>query len=100
MSLRRIQKELNDLGKDIIPGLSAGPLQEDLFHWTASMMGPPGYLFLTVASPYEGGLFFLDIYFPADYPFKPPKVQFTTKVYHPNVNKNGVICISTLKDDW
>jgi len=51
-------------------------------------------------SPYSGGVFFLDVHFPADYPFKPPKVQFTTKVYHPNINKNGSICLDILKEQW
>merc|ERR1712093_574024 len=51
-------------------------------------------------SPYQGGVFFLDIQFPSDYPFKPPKVAFTTKIYHCNVNSNGAICLDILKDQW
>jgi len=51
-------------------------------------------------SPYAGGIFRLDIHFPQDYPFKPPKVQFTTKIYHCNVNKNGAICLDILNSQW
>jgi ubiquitin-protein ligase len=51
-------------------------------------------------SPYSGGVFFVLIHFPPDYPFKPPKVQFQTKVYHPNVNSQGSICLDILKEQW
>merc|ERR1712136_230950 len=51
-------------------------------------------------SPYSGGVFFMNINFPSDYPFKPPKVHFTTKIYHCNVNSNGDICLDILKDQW
>eukprot|EP00359_Climacostomum_virens_P010760 CAMPEP_0204914798 /NCGR_PEP_ID=MMETSP1397-20131031/12692_1 /ASSEMBLY_ACC=CAM_ASM_000891 /TAXON_ID=49980 /ORGANISM="Climacostomum Climacostomum virens, Strain Stock W-24" /LENGTH=112 /DNA_ID=CAMNT_0052086535 /DNA_START=127 /DNA_END=465 /DNA_ORIENTATION=+ len=51
-------------------------------------------------SPFQGGVFFLNIQFPTDYPFKPPKISFTTRVYHPNINANGGICLDILKDQW
>ena len=51
-------------------------------------------------SPFAGGVFFVNIHFPPDYPFKPPKVSFQTKVYHPNVNSQGSICLDILKDQW
>lgn len=51
-------------------------------------------------SPYAGGVFFLAIHFPTDYPFKPPKVNFTTRIYHPNINSNGSICLDILRDQW
>lgn len=51
-------------------------------------------------SPYNGGVFFLDIQFPTDYPFKPPKVTFRTRIYHCNVNSSGQICLDILKEQW
>jgi ubiquitin-conjugating enzyme E2 D/E len=93
MALKRIQRELQELGRDPPANCSAGPVGDDLFHWQATIMGPE-------ESPYTGGVFFLDIHFPADYPFKPPKVSFTTRIYHCNINSNGGICLDILKDQW
>ncbi len=93
MALRRIQKELADLQKDPPANCSAGPTDNDLFKWEGVIMGPAD-------SPYTGGVFKLDIQFPVDYPFKPPKIQFTTKIYHPNVNPTGLICLDILKQQW
>jgi len=93
MALKRINKELQDMSKDPPGGCSAGPVGDDLFHWQASIMGPPD-------SPYQGGVFFLTIHFPTDYPFKPPKVAFTTRIYHPNINSNGSICLDILRSQW
>lgn len=76
-----------------LSSISIGPVGDDLFHWQATIMGPED-------SPYTGGVFFLDIHFPADYPFKPPKVSFTTRIYHCNINSNGGICLDILKDQW
>lgn len=93
MASKRIQKELQDLQKDPPTSCSAGPEGDDLFHWQATIMGPAD-------SPFAGGVFFVNINFPPDYPFKPPKVSFKTKVYHPNVNSQGSICLDILKEQW
>jgi ubiquitin-conjugating enzyme E2 D/E len=94
MALRRIQKELQDLQRDPPGNCSAGPVDEaNLFQWTGTIMGPED-------SPYHGGVYFLNIQFPSDYPFKPPKLTFTTRIYHPNINSNGSICLDILKDQW
>ena len=93
-AIKRIQKELIDLGKDPPDNCSAGPIDEkDQYHWQATIMGPDD-------SPYTGGIFFLNIHFPTDYPFKPPKINFTTRIYHPNINSNGSICLDILKEQW
>ncbi|XP_021795913.1 ubiquitin-conjugating enzyme E2 D2 isoform X2 [Macaca nemestrina] len=93
MALKRIHKELNDLARDPPAQCSAGPVGDDMFHWQATIMGPND-------SPYQGGVFFLTIHFPTDYPFKPPKVAFTTRIYHPNINSNGSICLDILRSQW
>ncbi|KAJ3561507.1 hypothetical protein NP233_g10150 [Leucocoprinus birnbaumii] len=54
----------------------------------------------TCDSPHAGGVFLLSITFPTDYPFKPPKVSFTIKIYHPNLNADGSICLDILRDQW
>ena len=93
-ALKRIQKELTQFNKEAPEGLTAGPEDDsDMFKWNASLTGPEN-------SPYEGGTFNLIMEFRKDYPFKPPKVEFTTKVYHPNVNSTGSICLDILKDAW
>ena len=92
MALKRIQKELIDIQREPPANVSAGPENEqNLLNWRASILGPEG-------SPYAGGLFFLKIQFTAQYPFSPPRVQFVTKVYHPNINENGGICLDILKE--
>ncbi|KAG4304637.1 hypothetical protein PORY_002030 [Pneumocystis oryctolagi] len=90
---RRINKELGDLAKDPPSSCSAGPIGDDLTGFQSSYSSQGD-------SPYSGGVFFLAIHFPTDYPFKPPKVNFTTRIYHPNINSNGSICLDILRDQW
>ncbi|KAF8564129.1 hypothetical protein P879_09591 [Paragonimus westermani] len=103
-SLKRIQKELADIMSDPPPNCSAFPRGDNLFEWVSTLLGPPG-------SVYEGGIFFLDIHFSSEYPFKPPKVcsvsllgilqvAFKTRIYHCNINSQGVICLDILKNNW
>ena len=94
MALRRITRELADLQADPPANCSAGPEDEkDLFRWEGVIFGPSD-------SPYAGGVFKLKILFPMDYPFKCPTITFATKIYHPNINSAGIICIDILKTNW
>ena len=93
MTTRRLNKELKDITQDPPSNCSAGIINNDIFHWKATIMGPED-------TPYHNGVFYLEIWFPSDFPFKPPKVNFITKIYHPNIDSSGNICLDILKDAW
>merc|ERR1712113_1341487 len=94
MSLpRRIVKETSRLVQEPVAGISATPYTENLRYFSVAIEGPR-------ETPYERGVFQLELFLPSDYPMAPPKVRFLTKIYHPNVDKLGRICLDILKDKW
>lgn len=98
MALIRINKELHELKQKNehyikSEGLYVIPDETNKYTCKAYIMGPKDSL-------YEGGVFELIIVFPSEYPFKPPNIKFYTKIYHPNINKDGDICLDTLKEKW
>lgn len=93
MTSRRIQRELQDLIKDAPENCSAGPRGDNIYIWDALIIGPAD-------SPFAGGMFKLEINFPVNYPFTPPKLVFLSKIYHPNISPSGSICLDILKDKW
>ncbi|XP_027988810.1 ubiquitin-conjugating enzyme E2 G1 isoform X4 [Eptesicus fuscus] len=83
------QRKLN---KNPVEGFSAGLIDDnDLYRWEVLIIGPPDTL-------YEGGVFKAHLTFPKDYPLRPPKMKFITEIWHPNVDKNGDVCISILHE--
>ncbi|OBA21147.1 ubiquitin carrier protein [Metschnikowia bicuspidata var. bicuspidata NRRL YB-4993] len=93
--VKRIAKELEECRQDTKSGVSLDLVNEsDLTHLTGYFNGPPG-------TPYEKGVFKVDINIPNEYPFKPPVMRFLTKIYHPNISSvTGAICLDILKDAW
>jgi len=75
------------------PGISATPHADNLRYFDVVIAGP-------AQSPYEGGIFKLELFLTDGYPMEPPKVRFLTKLYHPNTDKLGRICLDILKDKW
>jgi ubiquitin-conjugating enzyme E2 N len=76
-----------------VPGISCAPRAENLRHFDVTIHGPSD-------SPYQGGVFKLEMFLPEDFPSKPPKCRFMTKLYHPNVDALGRICLDILKEQW
>lgn len=93
-SKKRILKEMKDLSKENNGNITAGPKDDkNIYEWSATLEGPSN-------TPYEKGVYMLDIHFPEKYPFKPPQISFQTKIYHPNINSSGSICLDILQSNW
>lgn len=92
--MKRLKVEMCNMANSPPANCSAGPIDDlDITKWDATIIGPKD-------SPFEGGVFYLTIKFPNNYPFKPPEVKFNTKVYHPNISPEGAICLDILKTQW
>eukprot|EP00177_Eucheuma_denticulatum_P004422 GFKZ01008029.1.p1 GENE.GFKZ01008029.1~~GFKZ01008029.1.p1 ORF type:complete len:218 (-),score=33.90 GFKZ01008029.1:427-1080(-) len=92
MANRRMKRELEILSRGgAAPGIAAWPREEGsrLDVLEAEIRGAKD-------TPYAGGVFRLEVNIPAEYPLKPPRVKFLTKIYHPNIDSQGRICLDSL----
>jgi len=90
---RRIIKETQRLLQEPVPGIIAVPDEANARYFHVIVSGPTD-------SPFEGGSFKLELFLPEDYPMSAPKVRFMTRIYHPNIDRLGRICLDILKDKW
>nr|KAJ3421146.1 Ubiquitin-conjugating enzyme 13 [Polyrhizophydium stewartii] len=93
-----LRRQLKELSKNPVEGFSAGLADDgNIYEWEVMIMGPEG-------TPYEGGFFKALLSFPTNYPQMPPKMRFTSEMWHPNVYPDGEVCISILHppgdDKW
>ncbi len=90
---KRINAELREIQKNTSDLYTGNPIDSNIYKWKATIKGPKD-------SPYQNGIFHLFVEFPSNYPFKPPKISFITKIYHCNIDNEGGICLDILKESW
>ena len=98
LCLSRLQEERKLLRKNRPVGFIAKPQQSkngelDLMHWKCKIPGPNN-------SPFEGGLFSLELFFCTQYPKKGPMVKFIPPLFHPNIYQCGTVCLDLLTNNW
>ena len=95
MSVRRLEKELDDLrshGPSSVHSVQVLD-ESNLLQWEVLII-PPN-------PPYNAGAFRLELNFPPQFPFKPPKILFKTTIYHPNVGEKGDVCLALVSpENW
>ncbi|GFE55052.1 ubiquitin-conjugating enzyme [Babesia ovis] len=94
LARNRLLKELKESSRIEDPNIRLKLVGSNIHHWHAYIRGP-------VNSPYEKGIFKLNIVCPPNYPIHPPVVHFLTKCFHPNINfETGELCMDILKSNW
>ncbi|XP_076473009.1 ubiquitin-conjugating enzyme E2 L3-like [Babylonia areolata] len=91
---KRLGKELEEIRKSPPKALREINVDESNMLCWSGLLAPDN-------APYNKGAFRIEINFPAEYPFKPPKVTFKTKIYHPNIDEKGQVCLPIISaENW
>mmetsp|Transcript_23113 Transcript_23113/g.57852 ORF Transcript_23113/g.57852 Transcript_23113/m.57852 type:complete len:152 (-) Transcript_23113:44-499(-) len=90
---RRLMRDLKRIRAESSSTMRASPSPDNILVWNATLLGPEDTM-------WEGAILHLVLEFTEEYPAKPPKVHFATTVFHPNVYKDGNICLDILQKQW
>ncbi|OLL24956.1 Ubiquitin-conjugating enzyme E2 14 [Neolecta irregularis DAH-3] len=91
---KRLAKDAALVNSSPNPNIKIDINESNLATWQCTLTGPAG-------TPYKGAKFSFNIEFPDTYPFKPPIITFKTRIYHPNIDSEGAICMSIVKnEEW
>ncbi|BBN09191.1 ubiquitin-conjugating enzyme E2 S [Marchantia polymorpha subsp. ruderalis] len=91
--IKELARELKSLDESPPEDIRVIVNEDNFSNIYADIEGPHG-------TPYEGGVFRMKLILNQDFPQTPPKGYFVTRIFHPNIAKNGEICVNTLKKDW
>eukprot|EP01024_Parvocaulis_polyphysoides_P005770 TRINITY_DN11446_c0_g1_i2.p2 TRINITY_DN11446_c0_g1~~TRINITY_DN11446_c0_g1_i2.p2 ORF type:complete len:178 (+),score=22.34 TRINITY_DN11446_c0_g1_i2:468-1001(+) len=72
------------------PGTSCSLVNDNLMEWSVVVFGP-------AQSPFQNRSFRLQLIFSNSYPIQPPVVRFSSEIFHPNVYRDGTICMDILQ---
>ncbi|XP_053435391.1 ubiquitin-conjugating enzyme E2 T-like [Nycticebus coucang] len=86
----RLKRELHMLATEPPPGITCWQDKDQMDDLRAQILGGAN-------TPYEKGVFNLEVIVPERYPFEPPQIRFLTPIYHPNIDSAGRICLDVLK---
>lgn len=92
-AVRRLHLDLRRIAADPPEGCHACPKGSDIYIWEGMIYGP-------IDTPFEGGVFEIDLVFDDSYPLVPPKCKFRTPLFHPNVYPDGQVCVDILGNRW
>ena len=91
---KRLQREFQEMQTNGVKSFEGLKVDESNFYVWEGLITPE-------KPPYNKGAFRIQITFPRDYPFKPPTVLFKTKIYHPNIDENGQVCLGIIStENW